>query len=144
MNIKVTKTKKPAKKSNESKSSNDLDIICRRLANIEAMLSFLLEYLVDPDENNIKDEDNEDIKDEDNEDNEEEDNEDNEEEECECECVHGIMIIDEDSGEIKSIKLGEKKVDFDPDDLEGSLVDLLKSGVLVGGVGKPAGSKPVK
>lgn len=128
MNIKVTKTKKPAKKSNESKSSNDLDIICRRLANIEAMLSFLLEYLVDPDENNIKDKDNED----------------NEEEECECECVHGVMIIDEDSGEIKSIKLGEKKVDFDPDGLEGTLIDLLKSGVLVGGIGKPAGAKPVK
>lgn len=133
MNIKVTKTKKPVKKL---KSSNDLDIICRRLANIEAMLSFLLEYLVDPDENNIKDEDNEDIKDEDNEVNEEED--------CECECVHGVMITDDDSGEIKSIKLGEKKVDFDPDDLEGSLVDLLKSGVLVGGFGKPAGAKPVK
>lgn len=131
MNIKVTKTKKPAKKSNASKSSNDLDIICGRLANIEAMLSFLLEYVVDPDENNIKDEDNE-------------VNEDNEEEECECECVHGVMIIDEDSGEIKSIKLGEKKVDFDPDDLEGTLVDLLKSGVLVGGLGKPAGAKPVK
>lgn len=136
MNIKVTKTKKPAKKSNESKPSNDLDIICRRLANIEAMLSFLLEYLVDPDENNIKDKDNEDIK--------EEDNEDNEEEECECECVHGVMIIDGDSGEIKSIKLGDKKADFDPDSLEGSLVDLLKSGVLVGGVGRLAGSKPVK
>lgn len=134
MNIKVTKTKKPAKKSNASKSSNDLDIICERLANIEAMLSFLLEYVVDPDENNIKDEDNE----------VNEDNEDNEEEECECECVHGVMIIDEDSGEIKSIKLGEKKVDFDPDDLEGTLVDLLKSGVLVGGFGKPAGAKPVK
>lgn len=85
MNIKVTKTKKPVKKS---KSSNDLDIICRRLANIEAMISFLLEYLLDPDENNIKDEDNEDIKDEDNEVNEEED--------CECECVHGVMIIDGD------------------------------------------------
>lgn len=125
MNIKVTKTKKPVKKS---KSSNDLDIICRRLANIEAMLSFLLEYLVDPDENNIKDEDNEV----------------NEEEDCECECVHGVMIIDGDYGEIKSIKLGEKKVDFDPDGLEGSLVDLLKSGVLVGGFGKPAGAKPVK
>lgn len=136
MNIKVTKTKKPVKKSNASKSSNDLDIICERLANIEAMLSFLLEYVVDPDENNIKDEDNEDIKDE--------DNEDNEEEEWECECVHGVMIIDEDSGEIKSIKLGEKKVDFDPDDLEGTLGDLLKSGVLVGGLGKPAGAKPVK
>lgn len=134
MNIKVTKTKKPAKKSNESKSSNDLDIICERLANIEAMLSFLLEYVVDPDENNIKDEDNE----------VNEDNEDNEEEDCECECVHGVMIIDEDSGEIKSIKLGEKKVDFDPNDWEGTLVDLLKSGVLVGGVGKPAGAKPVK
>lgn len=131
MNIKVTKTKKPAKKSNESKPSNDLDIICRRLANIEAMLSFLLEYLVDPDENNIKDEDTE-------------VNEVNEEEDCECECVHGVMIIDDDSGEIKSIKLGEKKVDFDPDDLEGTLVDLLKSGVLVGGLGKPAGAKPVK
>lgn len=131
MNIKVTKTKKPAKKSNTSKSSNDLDIICERLANIEAMLSFLLEYVVDPDENNIKDEDNE-------------VNEDNEEEDCECECVHGIMIIDEDSGEIKSIKLGEKKVDFDPDGLEGTLVELLKSGVLVGGFGKPAGAKPVK
>lgn len=122
MNIKVTKTKKPVKKS---KSSNDLDIICRRLANIEAMLSFLLEYIVDPDENNIKDEDNE-------------------EEDCECECVHGVMTIGGDSGEIKSIKLGEKKVDFDPDGLEGSLVDLLKSGVLVGGFGKPAGAKPVK
>lgn len=133
MNIKVTKPKKPVKKS---KSSNDLDIICRRIANIEAMLSFLLEYLVDPDENNIKDEDNEDIKDEDNEVNEEED--------CECECVHGVMIIDGDSGEIKSIKLGEKKVDFDPDGLEGILVDLLKSGVLVGGFEKPAGTKPVK
>ena len=142
MNIKVTKTKKPAKKSNESKSSNDLDIICRRLANIEAMLSFLLEYLVDPDENNIKDEDNED-----NEANEEEDNEDNEaneEEDCECECVHGVVIIDDDSGEIKSIKLGEKKADFDPDGLEDTLLDLLKSGVLVGGVGKPACAKPVK
>ena len=136
MNIKVTKTKKPAKKSNVSKPSNDLDIICRRLANIEAMLSFLLEYVVDPDENNIRDEDNEDIKDEDNEANEEED--------CECECVHGVMIIDGDSGEIKSIKLGDKKVDFDPDGLEDTLIDLLKSGVLVGGVGKPAGAKPVK
>lgn len=131
MNIKVTKTKKPAKKSNESKSSNDLDIICGRLANIEAMLSFLLEYVVDPDENNIKDEDNE-------------VNEDNEEEDCECECVHGVMIIDGDSGEIKSIKLGDKKVDFDPDGLEGTLIDLLKSGVLVGGVGKPACSKQEK
>lgn len=136
MNIKVTKTKKPAKKSNESKSSNDLDIICRRLANIEAMLSFLLEYLVDPDENNIKDEDNE-------------VNEDNEEEEdCECECVHGVMIIDGDSEElkskIKSIKLGDKKVDFDPYGLEGTLIDLLKSGILVGGVGKPACSKQEK
>lgn len=131
MNIKVTKTKKPAKKSNASKPSNDLDIICERLANIEAMLSFLLEYVVDPDENNIKGEDNE-------------VNEDNEEEDCECECVHGIMIIDEDSGEIKSIKLGEKKIDFDPDDLEGTLIDLLKSGVLVGGVGKPACSKQEK
>lgn len=134
MNIKVTKTKKPAKKSNESKSSNDLDIICGRLANIEAMLSFLLEYVVDPDENNIKDEDNEVY----------EDNEDNEEEDCECECVHGVMIIDGDSGEIKSIKLGDKKVDFDPDGLEGTLIDLLKSGVLVGGVGKPACSKQEK
>ena len=137
MNIKVTKTKKPVKKS---KSSNDLDIICRRIANIEAMLSFLLEYLVDPDENNIKDEDNEDIKDEDNEVNEEED--------CECECIHGVMIIDGDSEElkskIKSIKLGEKKANFDPDGLEDTLIDLLKSGVLVGGVGKPAGTKPVK
>lgn len=131
MNIKVTKTKKPVKKSNESKSSNDLDIICERLAKIEAMLSFLLEYVVDPDENNIKDEDNE-------------VNEDNEEEDCECECVHGVMIIDGDSGEIKSIKLGDKKVDFDPDGLEGTLVDLLKSGVLVGGFGKLAGSKLVK
>lgn len=131
MNIKVTKTKKPAKKSNESKSSNDLDIICGRLANIEAMLSFLLEYVVDPDENNIKDEDNE-------------VNEDNEEEDCECECVHGVMIIDGDSGEIKSIKLGDKKVGFDPDGLEDTLIDLLKSGVLVGGVGKPACSKQEK
>lgn len=131
MNIKVTKTKKPAKKSNVSKPSNDLDIICGRLANIEAMLSFLLEYVVDPDENNIKDEDNE-------------VNEDNEEEDCECECVHGVMIIDGDSGEIKSIKLGDKKVDFDPDGLEGTLIDLLKSGVLVGGVGKPACSKQEK
>ena len=131
MNIKVTKTKKPAKKSNASKPSNDLDIICGRLANIEAMLSFLLEYVVDPDENNIKDEDNE-------------SNEDNEEEDCECECVHGVMIIDGDSGEIKSIKLGDKKVDFDPDGLEGTLIDLLKSGVLVGGVGKPATAKPLK
>ena len=132
MNIKVTKTKKPVKKS---KSSNDLDIICRRLANIEAMLSFLLEYLVDPDENNIKDEDNE-------------VNEDNEEEDCECECIHGVMIIDGDSEElkskIKSIKLGDKKVDFDPDGLEGTLIDLLKSGILVGGVGKPACSKQEK
>lgn len=131
MNIKVTKTKKPAKKSNASKPSTDLDIICGRLANIEAMLSFLLEYVVDPDENNIKDEDNE-------------VNEDNEEEDCECECVHGVMIIDGDSGEIKSIKLGDKKVDFDPDGLEGTLIDLLKSGVLVGGVGKPACSKQEK
>ena len=134
MNIKVTKTKKPAKKSNASKPSNDLDIICGRLANIEAMLSFLLEYVVDPDENNIRDEDNE----------VNEVNEDNEEEDCECECVHGVMIIDGDSGEIKSIKLGDKKVDFDPDGLEGTLIDLLKSGVLVGGVGKPACAKPVK
>lgn len=134
MNIKVTKTKKPAKKSNASKPSNDLDIICGRLANIEAMLSFLLEYVVDPDENNIKDEDNEDN----------EVNEDNEEEDCECECVHGVMIIDGASGEIKSIKLEDKKVDFDPDGLEDTLIDLLNSGVLVGGVGKLAGSKPVK
>ena len=134
MNIKVTKTKKPAKKSNASKPSNDLDIICGRLANIEAMLSFLLEYVVDPDENNIKEEDNE----------VNEDNEDTEEEDCECECVHGVMIIDGDSGEIKSIKLGDKKVDFDPDGLEGTLIDLLKSGVLVGGVGKPACSKQEK
>lgn len=133
MNIKVTKTKKPAKKSNASKSSNDLDIICERLANIEAMLSWLLEYIVDPDENNIKEED---IK--------EEDIRDNEEEDCECKCAHGVVIIDGDSGEIKAIKLGDKEVDFDPEGLEGSLLDLLKSGVLVGGFGKPPCSKHEK